>query len=64
MAIVVWSRHMIMCSDNVLMVTNALRSVCFIGHPCAAIRSVQDIHLCDGGNINSYVWLNSSMNVP
>ena len=55
---------MIMCSDNVLMVTNALRSVCFIGHPCAAIRSVQDIHLCDGGNINSYVWLNSSMNVP
>jgi hypothetical protein len=28
-----------------------------------AIRSVDDIPSCDGGNINSYKWLNSCINV-
>lgn len=29
-----------------------------------AIRSVDNIPSCDGGNINSYHWLNSRINVP
>jgi hypothetical protein len=24
--------------------------------PYAAIRNVEDIHLCDGGNMNNYLW--------
>jgi len=32
--------------------------------PYIAIRSVEYIHLCDGGNVNIYLWLNSCTNVP
>lgn len=31
--------------------------------PYIAIRSVEDIRSCDGGNFNNYLWMNLCVNV-
>jgi len=49
-------------SNKAVKVTNGLPVSLAI--PYKAIIIMQDIVSCDGRNINSYLWLNSCMNVP
>jgi hypothetical protein len=48
-------------SNKAVKVTNGLPVSMAI--PYIAIIIMQDIVLCDGSNINNYLWLNSCMNV-
>jgi hypothetical protein len=45
--------------NNAVQITTGLWNMTFNSHQ----RSVDDIPSCDGGNINSYQWLNSCINV-
>ena len=47
--------------NNAVKVTNSLWASLAI--PYIAIRTMKNNGLCGGGNVNSYLWLNSCMNV-